>query len=79
MPSPGSLVNTDEYVIYNRLPEWGYDHKTVCHAAGEYAGDEEWGPFLRSPCQYPRKVFGHFYAPGFGHMEESLRRIYRAT
>ena len=38
---PGSLVNTDEYVIYNRLPEWGYEHKTVCHAAGEYARDED--------------------------------------
>lgn len=30
---------TDEYNIYNRLGEWGYAHKTVCHSAGEYARD----------------------------------------
>ena len=38
---PGTLVNTDEYNIYGRLTEWGYEHKTVCHAAGEYARDED--------------------------------------
>lgn len=39
--APGSLIYTDEYNIYNRLNEWGYAHKTVCHAAGEYARDED--------------------------------------
>jgi transposase-like protein len=38
---PGSLVNTDEYAIYARLTEWGYQHKTVCLAIGEYARDED--------------------------------------
>ena len=38
---PETLVLTDEYDIYHRLPEWGYDHKTVCHGAGEYARDED--------------------------------------
>lgn len=38
---PGSTVYTDEYDIYIRLPDWGYTHKTVCHAAGEYARDED--------------------------------------
>jgi transposase-like protein len=37
---PGTLVYTDEYNIYCRLPEWGYEHKTVNHGAGEYARDE---------------------------------------
>ena len=37
----GSEVHTDEYDIYSRLCEWGYDHKTVCHAAGEYARDDD--------------------------------------
>ena len=37
----GTLVNTDEYNIYCRLTEWGYEHKTVCHAIGEYARDED--------------------------------------
>jgi transposase-like protein len=38
---PGTLVNTDEYNIYGRLPEWGYEHKSVCHRHGEYARDED--------------------------------------
>jgi len=38
---PGTLVNTDEYDIYGRLTEWGYEHKTVCHSHGEYARDED--------------------------------------
>lgn len=38
---PGTLVYTDEYAIYNALPEWGYTHKTVCHSSGEYARDED--------------------------------------
>ena len=38
---PGTLIHTDEYGIYNRLPLWGYQHKTVCHARGEYARDDD--------------------------------------
>jgi len=38
--APGSVVYTDEYDIYHRLTEWGYEHHTVCHAAGEFARDE---------------------------------------
>ena len=37
----GSLVHTDEYGSYARLEAWGYRHKTVCHARGEYARDED--------------------------------------
>jgi transposase-like protein len=36
-----ALVHTDEYKVYARLPAWGYQHKTVCHARGEYARDED--------------------------------------
>lgn len=38
---PGTLVNTDEYDIYARLEQWGYQHKSVCHGHGEYARDED--------------------------------------
>lgn len=38
---PGTLIYTDEYNIYARLTEWGYLHKTVNHAEGEYARDED--------------------------------------
>ena len=37
----GTTVYTDEYDIYARLPEWGYIHHTVCHAAGEFARDDD--------------------------------------
>ena len=37
----GALVYTDEYAIYGRLEAWGYGHKSVCHAQGEYARDED--------------------------------------
>ena len=36
-----SLIYTDEYNVYARLPVWGYGHKTVCHGQGEYARDED--------------------------------------
>lgn len=39
--APGSMIYTDEYDIYHRLPEWGYQHKSVNHGAGEYARDED--------------------------------------
>jgi transposase-like protein len=39
--APGPLIHTDEYDIYARLPAWGYGHKTVCHAHGEYARDDD--------------------------------------
>ena len=36
-----ALVHTDEYDIHARLEGWGYEHKTVCHAHGEYARGED--------------------------------------
>ena len=36
-----TVVYTDEYDIYARLTKWGYGHRTVCHAAGEFARDED--------------------------------------
>ena len=37
----GTEVDTDEYDIDARLPEWGDTHRTVCHATGEFARDED--------------------------------------
>jgi transposase-like protein len=39
--APGTTVFTDEYDIYARLPAWGYTHRTVCHADGEFARDDD--------------------------------------
>ena len=41
----GSLIYTDEYTIYDRLPEWGFAHKTVNHSIGEYARDDDGDDF----------------------------------
>lgn len=37
----GSLIFTDEYAIYAPLEHWGFRHKAVNHAAGEYARDDD--------------------------------------
>lgn len=37
----GTKIYTDEYDIYHRLPEWGYQHKTINHGSGEFARDED--------------------------------------
>ena len=36
-----TVVFTDEYDIYSRLAEWGYDHQSVCHGKREYARDDD--------------------------------------
>lgn len=38
---PDTLIYTDDYTIYARLQEWGYDHKAVNHAIHEFARDED--------------------------------------
>lgn len=37
----GSLIYTDEYNIYSRLTQWGYEHNSVNHGIGEYARDDD--------------------------------------
>ena len=34
-------MDTDEYDIDTRLPQWGYGHETVGHAAVKYAWDDD--------------------------------------
>jgi len=52
-------VYTDEYDIYARLPEWGYAHRTVCHAAGEFARDDDGDGF----CEVPVNTLEGFWSP----------------
>jgi transposase-like protein len=33
--SRGSLIYTDEYRIYDRLEQWGYEHQAVNHSDGD--------------------------------------------
>jgi transposase-like protein len=37
----GSRVYSDEFSSYDRLEQWGYEHKRVNHSQGEYARDED--------------------------------------
>jgi hypothetical protein len=39
--APGAVFSTDGYAIDPRLPQCGYSHHTVCHAAGEFARDDD--------------------------------------
>ena len=41
MTWPRVMVDTDEWAAYDRLPEVGRPHATVCHAAGEWARDDD--------------------------------------
>jgi transposase len=38
---PGAVVDTDEWSAYDQLPEHGRGHATVCHAAHEWARDDD--------------------------------------
>ena len=36
--APGTCVYTDEYDIYSRLVQWGYEHESVCHSEATTLG-----------------------------------------
>jgi transposase len=62
--APGSTVYTDEYDIYHRLPEWGYTHRTVCHATGEFARDDDGDGF----CEVHVNGCDRVHAKDFGEI-----------
>ena len=66
---PGSLLYTDAYDIYTRLKEWGYQHKTVHHAAGEDARDEDGDGFHE-----PWKAWGRCCALGDVRLAASRKK-----
>jgi transposase len=37
----GSMIYSDEYSIYDKLTDWNYLHKSVCHGKGEFARDDD--------------------------------------
>jgi transposase-like protein len=41
----GSRIFTDEYDIYSRVVEWGYEHKRLCHGQAEHARDVDGDDF----------------------------------
>ena len=45
----GATVYTDEYDIYSRLTEWGYQHRTVNHGRKESARDDDGDGFHEVP------------------------------
>jgi len=73
-----TLVHTDEYSIYARLPAWGYRHKTVCHGRGEYARDENGDGFCEVHVNTMR-ASGRCCAPGCARIGASRRTSCRST
>jgi transposase len=56
--TPDTLIHTGEYSIYADLPGLGYGRKTVCHAHGEYARDEDSDGF----CEVRMNTMGGFWS-----------------
>ena len=50
--APGTTVYTDEYDIYGRLKEWGYQHRTVNHGRGGICSRRRWRRIPRSSRQH---------------------------
>ena len=69
----GTLIHTDEYDIYARLEDWGYVDKTVCHAHGEYARDDDGDGFCEVHVN-TIEDFGRRRAPGYVPMAASPKR-----
>jgi hypothetical protein len=72
--TPGTLVNTDEYIIYNKLRDWGYEFVTQWGNMQEMKTVTAFVRFMSTPL----RAFGHSYAPGFGHIEAYRRKNCRA-
>lgn len=69
--APNTQVYTDEYAIYNPLPEWGYLHKTVCHGVGEYARDDDGDGFCEvhvNTMEGNWRAFALLVASASGHL-----------
>ncbi len=70
---PGSQIYTDEYSIYDKLKQWGYLHKTVCHGKGEYARDEDADGFCEvhvNTIEGFWSLLSHDDLRRFGHMRK---------
>jgi transposase len=71
----GALVHTDEYDVHARLEGWGYGHKTVCHARGEYARDEDGDGFCEvhvNTMEGVRSLLRSWLRPHRGISQEEL-------
>jgi hypothetical protein len=71
--APGTVIRTDEYDIYARLPAWCYEHKTVCLARCEYARDEDGDGFCEIHVNMI-ETSGRCCAPGCACTAASRRR-----
>ena len=69
----GARIHTDEYDIYARLPTWGYRHKTVCHARGEYAREIRMATASARSTSIRWRGRGLYCAPGSARIEVSRK------
>jgi transposase len=73
--APGAVVDTDESDIHARLPQWGYTHRTVCHAGGEFARDDDGERSMSTR----RKASGRCRGVGFARIGGSRKSGCRCT
>ena len=67
----GTLIYTDEYNIYQRLDQWGYEHKTVM--AVENMPETKMVMGFMKFMSIPLKASGHSCALGLDPIEDFLR------
>jgi len=53
---PGTLVLTDEYTIYQRLPEWALNTKPSAITTQKTAAEDSWIPFSVCCYVFPRML-----------------------
>jgi transposase len=60
--APGTLIHTDGYLAYRKLPVWGYEHRWTEHGKGEYYREDSY-------TQNIENVWSHF--------KRGIRGVYR--
>ena len=71
----GSVVYIDEYDIYRRLHDWGYNHRMVCRFRDEYARDDDGDGFRETRVDRLEGVWslpGSWLRPHRGISQEKL-------
>jgi transposase-like protein len=72
----GTMIYTDEYAIYTRLPVWGYQHNVT--AGANMRATRTVMAFTRSTST-PWKASGHYCAPGCALIAASRRKNFLST
>jgi hypothetical protein len=70
------MLQVDEHDIYDRLPEWGYAHRSVNHSAGQYARVKMEMVFMKSASTVAWRLTGQ---PVFPIRKKVLQKVVLRT